>query len=89
MLFIFHAKLNRGVQTYFSVKQRQKFAIKMEEISFQISAAVFTLAKSYGSYFHISILNTVCLRKCSLVGVIAECHYVNLLIVSLLWSRHI
>ena len=30
--------------------------------------------------FHISILNTVYLKKCSIVQVIAERHYVNLLI---------
>ena len=50
MLFIFHAKLKRGVQKYVSIKQRQDFVIKMDESSCQIIATVFTLAKSYGSY---------------------------------------
>ena len=35
---IFHAKLKRGVQTYFSIKLRQNFVIKMDESSCQISA---------------------------------------------------
>ena len=48
---IFHAKLKHGVQTYFSIKLRQNFVIKMDESSCQISATVFTLAKSYGSYW--------------------------------------
>ena len=48
----------------------------MDEGNCQISATVFTLANSCGSYlavfsknpvniFHVSILNTVCLKKCS------------------------
>ena len=79
MLFIFHAKLKRGIPTYVSIKQRKNFVIKTDEISCQISATVFTL---------------VCLQKCSLIPVIAECHYVNLLIFhtilgSLLCSSHI
>ena len=50
----------------------------MDEGSCQISATVFTLANSYVSYltlfsknpvdiFHVSILNTVCLKKCSFI----------------------
>ena len=78
----------------------------MDEGSCQIIANVFTsLANSYDSYlavfsknpvniFHVSILNTVCLKKCSLIRVTAECDYVNLLIFltilgSLLCIRHI
>ena len=63
----------------------------MDEGSCQISATVFTLANSCGSYlavfsknpmniFHASILNTVCLKKCSFIRVIARCDRVNLLI---------
>ena len=77
----------------------------MDEGSCQISATVFISANSYGSYlavfsrnpvniFHVSILNTVCLKKSSFIRVIAECDYVNLLIFltilgSLLCLRHI
>ena len=63
--------------------------MKMDKGSCQISATVFTLANSYGSYlavfsknplniFHVSILNTVCLKKSSFIRVIADCDYVNL-----------
>ena len=102
---IFHAKLKRDVQTYFSIKQRQNFVIKTDGNSCQISATVFTFGKFIwfvlGSFlenpvniFHISILNTVCLKKGSLIQVIAECHYVNLFIFlitlgSLICSRRI
>ena len=68
----------------------------MDENSCQISATVFTLAnwfvlrsflKNPVNIFHVSILNTVCLKKCSLIRVIAECDYVNLLIfLTILWS---
>ena len=77
----------------------------MDEGSCQKSATVFISANSYGSYlavlsrnpvniFHVSILNTVCLKKCSFIRVIAECDYVNLFIFltilgSLLCLRHI
>ena len=65
--------------------------MKMNEGSCQISATVFTLANSYGSYlavfsknpvniFHASILNTVCLKKRSFIRVITDCDYVNLFI---------
>ena len=73
MLFIFHAKLKRGVQKYVSIKQRLDFVIKMDESSCQISATAFTLAKSYGSYSAVfskilwlfsivSISKTVCVK---------------------------
>ena len=35
MLFIFHAKLKRSVQTYVTIKQRQYFLVKMDESSCQ------------------------------------------------------
>ena len=70
-----------------------------------VKQELLILANSYGSYlavfsknpvniFHVSILNTVCLKKCSFIRVIAECDYVNLLIFltmlgSLLCLRHI
>ena len=62
----------------------------MDESSSQISATVFTLAKSYGSLsnflqnpeniFDILILKTVCRKKFSFSRVIAACHGLNLLI---------
>ena len=63
----------------------------MDESSFQISAIIFTLANSYGSlsavfsrilwmFFFMFRSNTVCLKNYWLIWVIAECHYVNLLI---------
>ena len=59
MLFIFHAKLKRGSQKYFRIKQKLilktyftsgKIAVRMGKSTCQISATVFTLANSYGSY---------------------------------------
>ena len=76
----------------------------MDESSCQISAIVFTLANSYGSHsavfsrilwmFFMFRSNTVCLKKHWLIRVIAERHYVNLLIFftiigPLLCVRHI
>ena len=62
----------------------------MDESSCQISAIVLTLANSYGSHsavflrilwmFFMFLSNTVCLKKYWLIRLIAECHYVNLLI---------
>ena len=87
---IINAKLKHGVQTYFSIKQKENFIIKMNESRCQVSATVFNVLGSFlenpVNIFHMTILNTVCLKK--------RVWYVNLLIFltvlgSLLSSRHI
>ena len=74
----------------FCIKQKQNFIIKMNESRCQVSATVFNVLGSFlenpVNIFHMTILNTVCLKK--------RVWYVNLPIFltvlgSLLSSRHI
>ena len=53
MLFIFHAKLKRGVQKYVSIKQRQDFVIKMDESSCQM-LFVFSLSLLFSLWLLLS-----------------------------------
>ena len=55
MFFIFHAKPKRGVQTYFSIKQRENVVIKLDESSCQTNGFVFTLANAYSSNSWVSL----------------------------------